>query len=167
MATGKPIVISLLVPLLLLLATAGTTASATEIDRLAWLTGCWVPDGQQAGSIEQWTAPAGKSILGVNRTVRDGETVAFEFIRISEDDAGNIVLIASPSGQEKARFALTSISANEAVFENPEHDFPQKIIYHLQDQNTLIGRIEGVIDGKNRAVDFPMTRSHCGDDGKQ
>ena len=81
MATGKQITISLLAALPLLLA----AASDADINRLAWLTGCWTPDGQQAGSIEQWTAPAGKSMLGVNRTVRDGETVAFEFIHISED----------------------------------------------------------------------------------
>ena len=162
MATGKQIIICLLATLSLLLA----AASDADINRLAWLTGCWIPDGQQAGSIEHWTAPAGKSMLGVNRTVRDGKTVAFEFIHISEDEAGNVELTASPSGQEKARFALTLVSANEAVFENPDHDFPQRIIYRLQDQNTLIGRIEGVIDGNIRAVDFPMTRSDCGDDEK-
>lgn len=162
MAAGKQTVIILLSIMSLLLAAAGNA----DINRLAWLTGCWTQNEQQAGSIEQWTAPAGKSMLGVNRTVRDGNTVAFEFIRISEDDAGNVVYIASPSGQETARFALASVSINEVVFENPDHDFPQRIIYRLQDQNTLIGRIEGIIDGNHKAVDFPMTRSHCGDDGE-
>lgn len=163
MAASRKVATGILAPLLLLFS----AASNADINSLAWLTGCWSPDGQQAGSIEQWTAPAGKSMLGLNRTVRDGKTVAFEFMHISEDDAGKIVLTALPSGQAKARFALTSVSDNKVVFENPGHDFPQKIMYHLQDRDTLIGRIEGVIDGNDQAVDFPMTKSHCGDDGKQ
>jgi hypothetical protein len=137
------------------------TPTYADIHALGWLAGCWAQDGQDAGSAEQWMAPAGKSMLGINRTVRNGTTVAFEFMRIIEDDQGEIVFIASPSGQETARFVLTSISKSELVFENPDHDFPQRIIYRLADKDTLVGRIEGNVSGVDRAVDFPMTRISC------
>ncbi len=140
--------------------------SPADISQLAWLTGCWAQDGQESGSAEQWMAPAGESMLGVNRTVRNGKTVAFEFMRIIEEDDGNIVFIASPSGQQTARFTLTSVSSIEAVFENPQHDFPQKVIYRRVSKNSLTGRIEGKVNGADRAVDFPMTRSNCGIEGK-
>jgi hypothetical protein len=139
-----------------------SASAQADIHALSWLTGCWALDGRDPGSTEQWMAPAGKSMLGVNRTVSNDQTVAFEFMRIIEDDDGNIIFIALPSGQEKAKFTLTAISDSEVVFENPQHDFPQKIIYRQDDENSLVGRIEGMSNGSERAVDFPMTRTDCG-----
>ncbi len=101
-------------------------------------------------------------MLGMSRTVSGGKTVAFEYLRIIEEENGWISLIASPSGQETARFRMVSMSANDVVFENPEHDFPQRIIYRLTDDGKLLGRIEGVVDGTERVADFPMTRTNCG-----
>ena len=53
-------------------------------------------------------------------------------------------------------------SATEVIFENPEHDFPQRVIYRLQPDGLLVGRIEGISKGKPRAIDFPMKRVPCG-----
>jgi hypothetical protein len=144
----------------LMLLTPFLLARADVAD-LQWLAGCWSQDGQAAGSVEQWMAPAGGTMLGMNRTVSGGKTVAFEYLRIVEEEGGWIVLIASPSGQETARFNMVSMSENDVVFENKEHDFPQRIIYRLVASGKLLGRIEGVIDGAERSADFPMTRADC------
>jgi hypothetical protein len=131
------------------------------IPDLQWLAGCWSQDGREAGSVEQWMAPAGGTMLGMSRIVNRGKTVAFEYLRIVEEEDGTISLIASPSGQETARFELVRMSANDAVFENPEHDFPQRIIYRLIADGKLLGRIEGFVDGAAQAADFPMTKADC------
>ena len=136
------------------------TMSAT-IDDLAWLTGCWAAANQEAGSGEQWMSPAGGTMLGVNRSVRDGKTVAFEFIRIVEQDDGGLEFIASPSGQNTTSFTMSSLTDRDVIFENPDHDFPQRIIYRLMSDEDLLGRIEGTIDGTARAVDFPMKKIDC------
>ncbi len=101
-------------------------------------------------------------MLGMSRTVSGGKTVAFEYLRIVEQEDGWIGLIASPSGQETARFRMVSISENDVVFENKEHDFPQRIVYRLIGNGKLLGRIEGIVDGAERGADFPMTRTNCG-----
>jgi hypothetical protein len=132
---------------------------AESIDSLKWLSGCWAAVGSDYGSGEIWTIPAGRSLLGVSRTVKDGETVAYEFMQIRQE-ANGIFFIARPSGQEEARFKATSIREGKIVFENPEHDFPQTITYELKDGD-LSARIEGKKKGKARAIDFPMTRHEC------
>ena len=139
------------------------SASAASIGDLGWLTGCWSYDGQVVGSGEHWLIPAGQTMFGVSRSVRDSKTVAFEYLRIEQTDDSSLALFASPSGQNTTRFDLIQLGETEAVFENPAHDFPQRIIYRLRG-NSLLGRIEGKSDGKEVAVDFPMTRSAC-DDG--
>lgn len=145
----------------LILLTPFLSARA-DIADLQWLAGCWSQDGREAGSVEQWTAPAGGTMLGMSRTVSGGKTVAFEYLRIVEEEGGWLVLIASPSGQETARFRMVSMSEYDVVFENTEHDFPQRIIYRLVASGKLLGRIEGIVDGAERDADFPMTRTNCG-----
>jgi hypothetical protein len=44
------------------------------------------------------------------------------------------------------------------TFENPAHDFPQRVIYKLTAPDKLGARIEGMRNGNLRGVDFPMTR---------
>ena len=146
---------------MLALVLALTPASAADLSGLAFMAGCWSQDGRDAGSTEQWTLPAGGTMLGMMRTVRDGRTVGFEFLRIEAGDDGDTWLTASPSGQETARFRLVSASVHEVAFENPQHDFPQRISYRLLAPGRLLGRISGTIDGEQRTVEFPMTRMPC------
>jgi Domain of unknown function (DUF6265) len=66
-----------------------------------------------------------------------------------------------PSGQEEAAFKLVKFENNEAVFENPEHDFSQRIIYRLEKDGSLAAAIEGMSKGKLKRIDFPMKRVKC------
>lgn len=63
-------------------------------------------------------------------------------------------------GQSAASFPLVRLSGQEAVFENPQHDFPQRVIYR-RDGDRLTGRIEGRIGGEAKEIDFPMERRPC------
>jgi hypothetical protein len=137
------------------------TALPATIDDLEWLSGCWAAANQDAGSGEQWMPPAGGTMLGISRSVRDGRTVAFEFIRIAEQADGELVFIASPSGQNTTQFSMTSLGDREVIFENPDHDFPQRIIYRLISDEELLGRVEGTINGAERTLDFPMKKIDC------
>ena len=102
-------------------------------------------------------------MLGISRTVAEGKTVEFEFTQIRQEPSGQIVFIAKPSGQPEATFKMINGGTREVIFENRQHDFPQRVIYRLQDDGSLLGRIEGVSKGKERAVDFPMNRTRCDD----
>lgn len=145
--------------LLAIALTAASTAPAAEIDHLGFLTGCWVltsPNGTKTE--EQWMPPAGGTMLGMSRSVRDGKLRAYEFMRILPGPDGKLQFVATPSGQAEAAFPLKERAENTVTFENPQHDFPQRIRYRLADTDTLVGRIEGSVDGKARSVDFPYRR---------
>ena len=148
---------------MLLLLLAGSTAIAQEPaagwTSFNWLAGCWAGTGK-TNYEEQWMAPAGGIMLGMSRTVREGTAAGFEFLRIVHD-GGKFFYIAKPSDQSEARFELVKSGALEMVFENPKHDFPQRIVYRLQPDGTLLARVEGKLNGKDHAVDFPMKRTQC------
>ncbi|HEX5718368.1 MAG TPA: DUF6265 family protein [Thermoanaerobaculia bacterium] len=144
----------------ILLMAVALAAPSSSVQDLAWMSGCWASVGGEAGSGEMWMAPAGGTLLGVSRTVKRGKTVAHEFMQIRETGPGQIAFIALPSGQKEASFPLVRLSGQEAVFENPQHDFPQRVIYRRVG-DLLTGRVEGSEGGETKGFDFPMERRPC------
>lgn len=134
------------------------SALPTHASELGWMSGCWRADGEP-GNEEHWLKPAGGSVLGISRTVRHERTVAYEYMRIVEENGG-LVFVASPSGQRETAFPLVAAEKQRLVFENKTHDFPQRVIY-ARDGDRLVGRIEGIEQGKPHAIDFPLERTDC------
>lgn len=123
------------------------TPAKAVIGDLNWLAGPWVGKRSSGSSIEErWSPPLGGAMLAVSRTVNtSGKMVAFEFLRIVERDGG-LVYVAQPGGKTATEFVLTELGANRAVFENPRHDYPRRIVYELSDEGNLsatIGQTKG------------------------
>jgi hypothetical protein len=145
------------VPFILVVALAFTGSSgstepvAAGIDNLGWIAGHWRLERGTTVVEEGWLGPAGGTMLGVNRTVSGDRTTGFELLRLEERDGG-IVLLASPNGRYPAtEFALVELRERRAVFANPEHDFPQRIIYS-REESTLHTEISGIDDGEPRSA---------------
>ena len=136
--------------------------TADPLAPVAWISGCWIAEGKEHGSGEMWLAPAGGTMLGVGRTVRDGKTVDYEFMQIRVNAEGKLVFVALPSNQHETIFVATTLAKGEVTFENASHDFPQRITYRSTGMETLVARIEGVHNGATRSIDFPMRRGSCG-----
>jgi hypothetical protein len=66
--------------------------------------------------------------------------------------------VAAPVKQTITLFALDEYSENKFIFENKEHDFPQKIIYDFKNEDELIATLEGIVNGKLERVEFVFTR---------
>jgi len=122
------------------------------IESLSWLSGTWECKKQDYIITEQWMKPGGNTLFATNRTVKYDKTVAFEFLQIKTDKSGKIILIALPSRQKMTVFKMAKIDRNEIVFENPRHDFPQRIIYKLMENGSLFARVE--LLNKKKGSDF-------------
>ncbi len=82
-------------------------------------------------------------MLGMSRTVAGDKTVEFEYLRI-EQRADGIYYVAHPKARcPGTDFKLTRASATEAIFENPQHDFPKRIIYRKTGDDALTASIDG------------------------
>jgi hypothetical protein len=146
-----------------LLAGAADVAPAQErggIQAAAWLQGCWESILEGRSVEEHWMAPRGDSMLGVGRTVRSGRMLEYELIVLREKD-GQLAYEAHPSGQPIATFPLTLEGDGLLLFENLQHDFPQRIGYRREGPDILIAWIEGQSSGKPRRIEFRYTRADC------
>jgi hypothetical protein len=146
---------------LIVFIASAVSAAVPDIDKVAWLAGCWASDGAEPGSEERWMPLAGGTMLGVSRTIEQGKTVAFEFMEIRHLPDGKLAFVAHPSGQDTTVFTALRVSDSEVVFENPEHDFPQRVAYAKDGASKLRARIEGTERGALRVIDFSMSRTSC------
>lgn len=125
---------------------------AHRLSELALLAGAWIADESPVQIEEHWIEPKAGAMFGCGRTIRDDKTLAFEFLRIERRQDGEIYYVAQPGGRCPATdFKLTSVSGGEFLFENPEHDFPQRIRYELNDDGSMTASIEGELGGESTA----------------
>jgi Domain of unknown function (DUF6265) len=134
------------------------------LKQLAWFTGCWSYTSPRVVIEEHWTSPAGGSMLGLSRTLRRNpggdSTIAWEFIRVYARGT-DLVYAAQPHNQPAAEFVSEKVTDTEAIFANPAHDYPQRIIYRRVRSDSLRARIEGTQGGRTRGSDFPYARVSC------
>ncbi len=142
------------------LAVASDLGQGNRLDRVAWLAGCWQVEGGTTVVEEQWMRPRGGTMLGMSRTVRDGRTVEWELVRI-EVREDRLVYVAEPSGQALAEFPEVALTDSVVSFENPEHDFPQRITYRRRSDGGMTARVESVTGESPRGFDLPYRRVAC------
>ncbi|HEX7294339.1 MAG TPA: DUF6265 family protein, partial [Pyrinomonadaceae bacterium] len=66
-----------------------------------------------------------------------------------------IYYVAQPKGRcPQTDFKLTRVTDQEAVFENPEHDFPKRIIYRKSAEDALTASIDGGEGTKQMTFSF-------------
>ncbi len=133
----------------LVIAAAGPAAAQTAP---AWMAGYWLSCDNSEQVSETWTVGGPGLMLGSGVTrAKDG--VHFELMRIGKGSNGGLSLFSSPDGVPPTEFALKSMDANRVVFENPTHDFPQRVIY-AKDAEFLTARIEGRMKDRDQAMDW-------------
>lgn len=100
-----------------------------------WLEGTWELEKQNGSSrLEIWEIENRKMLSGKGISVVKGDSTLLETIGLYKDDR-QTWYTPVVSGQNKGApipFKLVSAKGNQYVFENPEHDFPQRITYHFK-----------------------------------
>lgn len=116
------------------------------IRQMGYLTGDWVHAADGVTIEEHWVGPVGGVMAGlaITHSDRPGAATRIEFMSIEERD-GTLVFTARPGGAQVTEFRLTESDNGIATFENPQHDFPQRITYAIDggELETLVARIEG------------------------
>ncbi|WP_276132634.1 DUF6265 family protein [Polluticoccus soli] len=163
----------LLLPVLLLTACSdeiAQTASGTEehvidrrINNVRWMLGEWVKEMPNGVFVEKWQEETDTSYIGEGTfTTNNGDVMFSEKLRLEQrgDELWYIPTVANQNNAQPVLFKETKIVDNEAVFENPEHDFPQRIIYKRTSDSTLYARIEGKQGGQDAKEEFNFKKKN-------
>jgi hypothetical protein len=80
---------------------------------------------------------------------------------VLREDGGQLAYEAHPSGQPSTVFLSKTVGDAEVLFENPAHDFPQRVGYRRAGPDALHAWIEGTRNGQPRRVEFSYRRVSC------
>lgn len=145
--------------LLLFFCFLDATAQKTTLKTFDFLIGSWETTGNKKIS-EHWKRN-GNMLNGASyKHTASGDSVLTETVIVSKKSGD---WYYSVTGYEKGNtgttdFKLVTVSDNTYMFENPVHDFPNRIVYQLKDKNRIHAWIAGKMNGKDVKIEFLYVR---------
>ena len=132
-----------------------------ELEKMNWLVGEWENKMPEGVLTETWVAYNDSTFLGRTVFIKEKDTLHYEEIVLTQKGE-TLLYIPTIKGQnddKPVEFKMTeSKTENEFAFENPKHDYPQKIVYKKVSDTNLVATISGKQQGKPSSESFPMTK---------
>lgn len=135
---------------------AQTTNPTIDINTFDFLIGKWETDFGKFKYYEKWEKE-NNNLNGNGYRIKDGERFDGEKLLLINIH-GYISYIATVGKQQPILFALVKSNDGNFVFENKEHDFPQRIIYQLINNDSVKVLTEGEIKGELVQDEYNMIR---------
>ena len=140
-----------------LILSTSALAQAPKAASLEWMSGTWVAKSEGATVTESWVGPANGMMVAANLSAWTSGGKFYEFLRIGETAEG-LSYYASPGGRAPVEFKMKEAGDKRIVFENPQHDFPQRILY-WREGDQLVARVEGTAGGKEKREEWRFDRA--------
>ncbi len=137
------------------------TMQSTDLTAFAWLEGEWQRATRSGVSIERWRRVPGVGLVGEGARLPDGADTEIhsEALLLVTMGADTFYIARPAENPYPTAFRLISLTDDTAVFENPTHDFPQRITYQRVSEEAMTASIEGPGDGAQvRRIDFEFVR---------
>ncbi|WP_367754613.1 DUF6265 family protein [Flavobacterium sp. WC2421] len=132
-----------------------------KIKTAHWLLGTWENKTAEGNLSETWEKVNDSTYEGQSYFIKGKDTIHFETIQLQQKGE-ELTYNANVQGQNEDKpvpFKLTKTTEKELVFENPKHDYPQKISYKSVSKDSLIAEISGMQSGKPSSEKYVMTKS--------
>lgn len=131
-----------------------------NLEKAGWMIGTWENVSPEGSLTETWKKANDSVYNGRTCFTAGNDTLFTETIRLEEADGSfaYVTAVSNQNGGNPVRFDMTSITDDQIIFENPAHDFPQKITYNRINNDSLVAQISGKRKGKQAFETFPMKR---------
>ncbi|HMH22284.1 MAG TPA: DUF6265 family protein [Puia sp.] len=153
--------------LLLLSSCPGTSSAqqaAEDFHLFSRLNGIWIMKAKKGNTLyEDWKKKDKNTLTGKSYYLSGKDTVLTERHELVLK-GNDVFYMANPTGQnnhdQPVPFKLVSSAGGLMIFENKEHDFPQRVVYKVgpEGDRNLLAWIEGEINGRFKKIQYPYTR---------
>ena len=148
-------VFAAIVVVAMLASCGGAEKQESKLAQFDFLVGEWFIEDWQM--YETWEKKDGQ-FVGRVFTIKAGDTSVVGDEYIKEVD-GEVIFVADMEhNPAPVDYKMTKAEGKHFTFENPEHDFPSKIEYWLDDGGQIHARIQGVskMEKDGETVEEPM-----------
>ena len=133
-----------------------------DLSQFEFMLGTWGAEFPDGAYYESWVKESDTKFTGTAYKVMGGDSTITETLSLEILDDGyyqGIYYIALPVLQDTTYFLYVAGSNEDAEFQNPEHDFPQRIAYRKVDADRLYVLVDNLDPDPNRQLSFNFIRT--------
>ena len=125
-----------------------------------WLTGKWQRTTEKSITIESWHRLNEQNYQGNSVRLRKttGDTAFVESLMLTKMSGKWYYLAKVPENRLPIAFEMTESGESRFTFENPQHDFPQRIAYQPIGKDSLTVVVNNPNDSTSRPINFRFSR---------
>lgn len=144
-----------------------TTRPAAALEDLEWIAGHWGGEAMGGQIDEVWLAPAGRSMTGAFRLVRNDLAIMYELLLLEQDEDGEIHYRFKhvgrgwePVEETRLEFRLTQLEGRRATFRNTAPEPPEDGLLWFTYESPVEDELRVTIHGSRGEAPtvLPMTR---------
>ncbi len=146
---------------ILLFASCGKSKQVSKIVGKDWLLGKWENKSDEGNLLEIWRKVNDSLFIGESYFIKGKDTLHFENLQFKQKGE-ELFYIATVKGQNNDKavtFKHNIELAKQLVFENPQHDYPRKIVYKPFAKDHLLIEISGIQQEKPSATRYMMKKT--------
>ncbi len=121
--------------------------AGSKVKQFDWLKGSWTMKKKNGGAImENWQQSNDSTLSGesLNFSVTGSSKVMETLQLVFRGGAYYYIsTVKDQNNSQPVTFTITSYNETGFVAENPEHDFPKRITYHLINKDSIHAFIDG------------------------
>ena len=124
--------------------------------KLFALEGVWKMNGKRATICEEWKIMDKNYLQNKGYMIKGSDTTITERVALRKTKEGIFYTSAveDQNNKKPVAFKMTSATGNTFVFENPQHDFPKRIVYQLVTADSLHAFIDAAVEKTKRVLHF-------------
>ena len=132
-----------------------------ELNKVQWLIGNWEKKDSLGTLTESWQTLDDSTFVGQSFYITaKNDTVHKETIQLMQKE-DFLIYSATVQGENNGlptSFQMTESTDSLLVFENPKHDYPQKIRYQLNADKSIIATVSGKQNEKESSEGYLMQK---------
>ena len=159
-------ILTRLATITLLLPSPLWASECAEYTWYDWLEGHWVAEAETTTFFESWRRDQDGALMGVAEAKKAGETgaLAEEEMRLFERDGVLVYSARLEDAGGPVEFTLARCEPEgRAVFENPDHDFLQRLVYQAVDADHFTAHVTDLED-RGFVIEFERADFHAPDE---
>jgi hypothetical protein len=122
--------------------------------------GTWVMQTKKGTVCEEWKRSHNTLLTGWSYKSEGKDTTVMEKMQLSQrgPEVYYTPTVVDQNEGKPVQFKLTEASNGQFVFSNPDHDFPQRVVYQVVSKDSIHAWIDGKYNGKDVKKDFYYKR---------
>lgn len=134
---------------------------SSNLSDLKWLIGTWQMEKKNGLLTETWQQTNDSTFdesSYFQKTSDEKKLLENVQIVFRENNLYYIPTVSDQNNQQPVKFLITSTSNNKLIAEDPDHDFPKRIVYEMINPDSIHARKDGGTSMPEKKIDFYYSR---------